>query len=808
MRSAMLGHGLQSDAPASSHRRLTLLLFSLGPMHHRILSLRLLFAVFFVGILLSPVCLLGDGNALVFGNESAKNTAKKSADDGKLTLDRIYRSSEFSSRSAGGNWLPASAGEQAAYTELKRGSKGGQDIVRVDAKTGQTEVLVAAEHLIPAQASDPLSIQAYQWSKDFNKVLIFTKSVRVWRQNTRGDYWVFDRSRGQLTQIGQQHPASSLMYAKFSPTGKSVGYVFDGNLYLQDLDSGSTKQLTQRESDEVLYGMSDWVYEEEFTLRDGFRFSPDGKRIAYWRFDTSQVGRFTMINNTDSLYPKNKVFAYPKAGTTNSDVRVLVQNIKSGNVQEIEFSGDPRENYLPRIHWIDSTGELLVRRMNRDQNEESFYLVNFDSETKRLIYVDKDDRWIDLRDQLLFSSNAESLYVLSDRTGWRQLTHVNIASGQSKVESIGKNEFDIVDWIYPTELQSDARTFYVIASPENATERYLYVIDSVTGKARRVTPSEDVGSHRYQISPDGKYAIHQFSNVDTPTVTEVISLPNHRTIRVLEDNAALKQAIKKLDPVNTKFIQVDLGDVKLNAWMMTPGDLDPEKKYPLLVHVYGEPAGSTVVNRWGGSSAMWHRMLAQQGYIVVSIDNRGTDTPRGNAFRKSVYKLLATLGPNDQAAAAKQLLKDYPFIDAKRVGMWGWSGGGTSTLHAMFRYPDLYSCGVSIAPVANLAYYDTIYEERYMSTPAKNVDGYRTGSAIHFVEGFKGKLLLIHGTADDNVHYQATELLINELIAQDKQFEMLIYPGRSHSISERANTRPHLMKAVTDYFHQHLPVGQ
>ncbi len=722
-----------------------------------------------------------------------------------LSLQRIYGKSEFNEKSVHPKWLDR--GRATGYTLLESppGNGGGREIVWYAAGASVREVLVSAGELTPPGTSSPLTVEDYQWSADASRLLIFTNSERVWRRNTRGDYWVLNRPTGQLFRLGGDAKPASLMYAKFSPDGGSVAYVRDGNLLVEDLVDRTVRVLAKRENARTFNGMTDWVYEEEFGLRDAFRWSPDGKRIAYWRFDTTGVQDFSLINNTDSLYPQVKTFAYPKAGTRNSDVRIAVVDVQTGETSLVQMPGDPRGRYLPAIQWVDVTGELVIRQMNRLQNRETFTLVNFDSQTKREIFRESDDAWIDLQPDVTFLDQGQAFLYLSDRDGWRHLYRVSVE--HDGVKPLTSGGFDVIELVATVRPNSQETIAYFIASPESATERYLYAYSFADRSTRRITPADSVGSHSYDVSPDGGYAIHRYSNVNQPTVTELISLPDHRVVRVLESNEKLVETLAKLPPVAIDFLRIDIGEAELDAWVMKPAELQPGKQYPLLVYVYGEPAGTTVVNRWFGKTGLWHRMLVDRGYIVVSIDNRGTRAPRGREFRKSVYRQLGILGPNDQAAAVRKLLQQQPELDQERVGVWGWSGGGTSTLHALFRYPKLYRTGVSIAPVANLSYYDTIYEERYMGLPNDNVEGYRGGSAIHFADQLEGNLLLIHGTADDNVHYQATELMINELIKAGKQFEMFIYPNRSHSISEGNNTRLHLMTLVTDFLVKQLPAG-
>ena len=734
-----------------------------------------------------------------FASLSAEETPPE-----RLTIDRIYKSKEFDEQTLSCQWLPDA--ETPAYTRLEVDTDGsGKAIVRYEAATGKRDVLVSAADLTPPDQSTPLEVESYQWSSDLARLLIYTRSKKVWRRNTRGDYWVLDRGSGQLSQLGGDAKPSSLMFAKFSPGGDQVGYVLDANVYVQDLADGSIKQLTSRENDRIINGTSDWVYEEEFGLRDGFHWSPDGKSIAFWRFDTETVQDFTLINNTDALYPTTKQFAYPKVGTRNSAVRIGVVNVQSGATNWTPIVGDPENSYVPRIQWIKQTGELIVREMNRLQNTETIHLLNFDNDTHRVLHTETDEAWIDLQNELHFSAGAESFYYLTDAESWRHLRRLSVY-GDETWSPMGGERFDVIELVNVVS-KGGVDTIDFIASPDSATDRYLFRVDTDSRTVQQLTPIDQQGTHQYQISDDGHFAIHRFSDANQPTRTELVSLPDHTVVRTLEDNAKLVESIAALDRSHTEFLKIDLGEVELDAWCMKPANLDPSKKYPLIVHVYGEPAGSTVVNRWGGKRGLWHTLLNQRGYVVVSIDNRGTKAPRGRNFRKSVYRKIGTLGPDDQAAAVTQLLKDRSYLDPERVGVWGWSGGGSSSLHAIFRYPDLYHSAVSIAPVANQRYYDTIYQERYMGLPNDNVEGFRQGSPIHFADQLKGSLLLVHGTADDNVHYQATELLIDELIARNKAFDMFVYPNRTHSISERKNTRRHLMTMVTNFFERTLPAG-
>ena len=741
--------------------------------------------------------------AAVIGSfDSISHAEPPQTDAGTLTIDRIYKGDEFNSKSYSARWLKSELGSKPAYTTLEPSDeqKGFRDIVRHDAQTGDTSLLVAATDLIPPGESDPLKIQDHAWSRDQNRLLIYTNSKRVWRTNSRGDYWVFDRSSRQLTQLGGSEPASTMMFAKFSPDGKQVAYVRERNIYVEDLFDHTIRQLTHTPTDDVINGTTDWVYEEEFGLRDGFRWSPDGRSIAYWQLNTSGVQRFPLVNNTDSLYPKVTWFAYPKVGQRNSMCRVGIVDVQTQSTSWVNLPGDQRDHYVPRIHWVADTNQLMIEQLNRLQNTNRLFLVSTEGGDPKEAFTETDDAWIDVHDELNFNEQGNAFTWMSDRDGWRHAYWVSLETGEMNLLTPG--EFDAVELLH---VDTEGKRLYFIASPDNPTERYLWSAD-FEGNVKRITPEGFAGVHGYKISPGGRFAIHSRSSANQPTITQLVSLPSHETVRVLEDNKELTEKIASLEHSDTEFFRVDTGrGVELDGWCIKPPNMDESKKYPLLCYVYGEPAGSTVVNRWGGSSYLWHLMLAQKGYIVMSFDNRGTKAPRGRAFRKSIYKKIGILPPADQAAAVQAVIKQRPYIDADKIAVWGWSGGGSSSLQAIFKYPDLYDTAMAIAPVPNQRYYDTIYQERYMSLPELNVEGFTQGSAINFAKQLEGNLLLVHGTADDNCHFQTTEMLIDELIAHNKQFTMFAYPNRTHSIRERKNTTRHLRTMMTEFLLQKMP---
>jgi dipeptidyl-peptidase-4 len=722
-------------------------------------------------------------------------------------LERIFAKKDFEAKKFGpSRWMEGGK----AYTTLDPSTavpeaKDAKDIVRYDTSTGARRVLVSASALVPEPGQKPLEIDDYTWSKDGKRLLVFTNTKKVWRRNTRGDYWVLDIATGKLRKLGGDAPESTLMFAKFSPDGGRVAYVRANDIWVEDLGTGKITRLTMDGSSTIINGTADWVYEEEFDLRDGFRWSPDGKNIAYWHFDTTGVGDFSLINDTDTTYPVVTKIQYPTVGTTNSAVRIEVVPAAGGTPRGIALPGHPRDHYVPLMEWVDSTGELVLQHMNRLQNSNDVYLADAKTGQVRRMLHDEDKAWLDVVDswQWLPGKDKELLWV-SEQHGWR---HAYAAPRDgTPMRLLTPGEFDILS----VEGVDEKNGFlYFIASPDDATRRYLYRA-RLDGKGTpvRVTPLNAPGTHAYDISPDGHFALHTYSAIDRPPVVDFVRLPSHEVVRVLEDNKALAAAAAPFTTPAAEFFQVDIGDgVKLDGWMFKPKNFDPSKKYPLLMYVYGEPAGVEVTDRWHGDRALFHRALADAGYIVACVDNRGTPAPKGRAWRKTIYGSIGVLASKEQAAAVRKLIAERPYIDGERVASWGWSGGGSMTLNLLFRSPDLYKVGMSVAPVPDQTLYDSIYQERYMGLPRDNAEGYRNGSPITFAEGLQGKLLLVHGSGDDNVHFQGSERLVNRLIALGKPFQFMDYPNRTHAINEGEGTSLHLHKLLARFLMENLPAG-
>ncbi len=718
-------------------------------------------------------------------------------------LRRLYATREFSSLSFGpARWM----GGGVAYTTVEPSAvvPGAADIVRYETASGARRILVSARQLTPRGAQTPLDIDDYEWAADDSLLLVFTNTRKVWRRNTRGDYWVLNRNSGALKKLGGPDAAeATLMYAKFSPTNDRVAYVRRGDIYVERVADGTITRLTADADSLHVNGMTDWVYEEEFDLRDAFRWSPDGTKIAYWRFDMTEVRTFTLINNTDSLYPYTIPIQYPKTGTPNSAVRAGIVSADGGITTWIFLPDNLRDNYLPRMEWVGSK-ELVLQRMNRQQNTNRVLLADAVSGGTRPILTERDNAWLDVVEEIQWLPGNTRFLWLSERDGWR---HVYVVGRDgSRPLLITPGAFDVID---VAAVDHAGGWLYYRASPDNATQRYLHRIRlGGGGKPERVTPAGSPGTHSYLVSPDARWAIHTVSRFDTPPTTDLVRLPSHQVVRSLVDNAALRATVDTLITRPTEFFKVQVGEgVTLDGWMIRPRHFDSTRTYPLLMHVYGEPAGQTVLDRWPGTTGLWHRMLANQGYVVASVDNRGTPAPRGRNWRKVVYGAIGVLASREQADAVQALTAARPYLDATRVAIWGWSGGGSSTLQALFRFPEVYQVGMSVAPVPDQRLYDTIYQERYMGLPQENGDGYRLASPITFADGLRGRLLLVHGSGDDNVHYQGSERLVNRLVSQGKQFDFMAYPNRSHCICEGRGTTQHVYSLLTRYLLEHLPAG-
>ncbi len=755
----------------------------------------------FAAISVSLVACQSTADKPATGNNTSKNP---------LSLERIYQEGEFTSQWLGRiRWLADGSGytavEKSATTKTDKDGKAqsvGKEIVFYDPSTLARTVLISAEQLTPKGEEKPLAIDNYLWSDDRAQVLLYTNSKKVWRSNSRGDYWVLNLATNQLQQLGGKDvKASSLMFAKFSPDGSKVAYVADNNIYLETLSNNHISQLTSDAGNGIINGLFDWVYEEEFSIRNGFRWSPDGKSIAYWQLDTQGSKDFIMINNTDELYPTLTKFPYPKVGEQNALAKIGIVNLDSKKTVWAKLPNNSREMYIPRMNWSGNSEQVLIQHVNRKQDTNKLYLTNRNSGKVDLIMTEQEATFLDFYDDARWLENGDDFIWKSERSGWRHI--YKISRDGTNIVNLTDGAFDITDIQAVDEKNG---WVYFIASPDDVAQRYLYrsKLDGTLSN-QRVTPEEFSGSNRYQMSPDGQWAIHSHSSFSKPTQKSLIKVSGHQNKHLLMANKKLNEKMAALAKPEHEFFQVTAQDgVVLDGYIMRPADFDASKKYPIIFYVYGEPAGQTAQDRWRGNAYFWDQMLTEEGFIVASIDNRGTPAPKGREWRKSIYGAVGILSSRDQADALKAMTERWSYIDSDRVGIWGHSGGGSMTLNMLFRYPELYKVGISLAPVADQRLYDSIYQERYSGLLTDYAEGYKQGSPITHAKNLQGKLLLVHGTGDDNVHYQGTERLINELIIHNRQFDFMSYPNRSHGIREGEGTTLHLKTMMTDYFNEHL----
>ncbi len=672
--------------------------------------------------------------------------------------------------------------------------------------------VVTKEQLTPAGEKQPLDINHFFFSPDYKKILIYTNSKKVWRYKTRGDYWIFNLSDNSLYQLGKSLPSSSLMFAKISPDGSHAAYVSEHNLYVEDLSTHNIKPLTRNGSRKMINGTFDWVYEEEFDCRDGFRWSPDSRAIAFWQINDSSTRDYYMLNTTDSVYSRIIPVEYPVAGQMPSPFKIGVVQIKDDQTQWMRIPFDSKDgSYLPRMEWTANSQELIVQHLNRSQNESDLMLCDIKTGAVKSVFKEKDAAWIDVISSWdskykmggwdWLKNGSEFLWA-SEKDGWRHLYRFSV-DGKSQV-LITPGNYDVIEISLVDEKNNQ---LYFIASPENATQSYLYrtSLDG-NGKAERVTPVNEPGSHSYVISPNGKYASHRYSNYYTQNQSEWITLPDHNALKET-------QPAKPANPVdsvasNISFFKVTTVDgVTMDGWMQKPIPFDSTKKYPVLFYVYTEPAAQTVRDDfWVTHCPVYPGDLAKDGYIYISLDNRGTPAPKGSAWRKAIYRKVGQVNIQDQARAAAEICK-WPFVDTSRIAVWGWSGGGSATLNLMFQHPEIYKTGIAVAAVGNILTYDNIYQERYMGNPLETREDYVKGSAITYAANLRGNLLYIHGSGDDNVHFDNAEMLLNELIKYNKTFQFMEYPNRTHAINEGAGTSQHLNNLFKNYLNTHCPGG-
>jgi dipeptidyl-peptidase 4 len=695
-----------------------------------------------------------------------------------------------------------------SYFKIEEG-----DINRYTLPANTKSTFLSKTDLTLTGQSKSINVRNFFLSEDGTMVLIYTNTKKVWRLDTEGDYWVLNLTTKVWQQVGRNHPASSLRFAKFSPDGKKVAFVSEYDLYIEDLATHRETSITSNHSRKLISGTFDWVYEEEFACRDGFQWSPDSQQIAYWQIDANKINDYFMINTTDSAYSRIIPVEYPTIGKSPSPAKIGIAMVSTGKTVWLNIPGDPQQHYLPRMEW-NSGAELFVQQLNRKQNESRIFSCNPATGEAKQIFVESDKSWLDVfpfavntyaldfRHPFLWLNNKKEFLWMSEKDGWAHL--YRITKDGTREMLISKGDYDVIDYL---SLDERNNTIYFLASPTNATQKYLYKtkLDG-KGKLEMVSPVDQQGSHDYSISPNGKFAMHSFSNTYTKPISELIDLTTNKALNEKESIPTKLAGITPVKKVEFFKIKTEEG-IEMDGWMVKPANFDPTKKYPLVFHVYTEPASQTVRDAYGiGMNRLFNGDMSTEGYIYLSLDGRGTPAPKGREWRKSIYRQIGQINIKDQALAAKEILK-WPFVDQDRVAVWGWSGGGSTTLNLLFQYPEIYKTGIAIAAVANQLTYDNIYQERYMGLPQENLEDIVKGSPVTYAKNLKGNLLYIHGTGDDNVHYNNAEMLLNELIKYNKQFQFMAYPNRTHSINEGEGTNKHLSTLYSDYLRKYCPPG-
>jgi dipeptidyl-peptidase-4 len=709
--------------------------------------------------------------------------------EAEARLRAIFERGDFNARAFRAAWLRDGSG----YTVLEPAAGADvREVVRYAASSGERTVLVSRSQLVPPGATTPLTIEDYALSPDGAWLLLQT--ARREADDRGADYWTLDLTSGALLQVVTGADPTSLENS-ISPDGRRFLYTDGGNLHMYDLRGAQATPLT---SDAVAGAVSN----------RGAVWSPDGAWIAFVQSDASAVPFRAMLVPGDPTYPEVREVRYARIGGPIPKLRVGVVDTDGRDLHWLPIPAPAEGFYLGPVDWAANSRDLLVEKLSRSRDAREFLLADVRTGAVTPIYRESDPAWVVASYQVNVGvewiRDGRAFVMLSERDGWRHAYVVSRDGAEQALLTPGA--FDIIERGMVDEAGG---WFYYFASPDNATQRYLYRVPlDGSGAPERVTPADQPGTHNYQFSSDAQWAFHTYSTFDTPPVTELVRLPDHRVMRVLEDNDELRKRAESLIAGPTEFLQLDIGGgVVLDAWMIKPRDFDPTRRYPVFVYQYSEPHAQDVLDLWSRGHALFHRVIADLGYLVVCMDTRGTPAPKGAAWRRAVFASLGPLSTEEQAAGLKELGRRRPYVDLSRVGIWGWSGGGSNTLNAMFRKPDVYSLGIAVAPKPQPQLYNAWFQEIYMRTPEENPEGYRRSAPINFAEGLKGHLLIIHGTGETNTHLEITEGLVDRLIELGKSFDYMAYPNRNHGLREGEGTALHLRMLMTRYLLEHLPPG-
>lgn len=721
---------------------------------------------------------------LAFSQLSFSQTKKK-----QITLTDIWTNHTFNPKLVHGIF---SLNNGKQYTRIQRGS-----IVVYNYKTGDSvTTLVNAKDLIPEGQAKPIKISSYSINKDETKFIFPTDVVHIYRHSRRSYDYVWDTKTKKLTPLSK-HGKQRL--AQFSPDGSKIVFVRQNNLYLKDLNTGKEKQITtDGKKNDIINGTCDWVYEEEFGFTKAFFWSPDSKKIAFYRFDESREKNY-FLTFYGKLYPRHEIYKYPLAGEKDAIVQIFVYDLKSGKITQMDV-GKNTNQYIPRVKWTTNSNVLAIERLNHLQNHLDILLANAQTGHSHILYSETNKYYIDITNDLTFLPKGKQFLMTSEKQGYNAI-YLYDMNGKL-VRKLTNGKWDVMK-VYGYNPKH--KEVFFQAAKFSPLDRDIY---AVTLKGKLIKISKKEGTNQALFSKNFDYFINTWSNANTPPYITVNNYKG-KVIRVLEDNAALIKTLQAYDLSPKKFFTLSSPEFKLpngkqvdlNAWMIKPTRFNPNKKYPVLMYVYGGPGVQTVNNSWGGTNYLWFQMLAEKGIVVVSVDNRGTGA-RSELFKKMTYLQLGKYEIADQMESAK-LIGHFPFVDSKRIGIFGWSYGGFMASLAITKGADIFSTAVAVAPVTNWRYYDNIYTERYMRTPKENPSGYYLTSPLHYVNKMKGNFLLVFGSADDNVHPQNSMNFITDMVKDNKQFDLMVYPNKNHDIYG-GNTRRHLYTKMTDFLLQHL----
>ena len=694
-----------------------------------------------------------------------------------ITLDDLWQNYTFYPSYIGG-FNSMNDGEH--YSTIEKTEKG-QEIIKHQFKDGKK-----VRTLFSSADFDIQRINNYTFSDDEKQLLLSTETEKIYRHSSKSAYYIYNVFTDKLKKLTDD----KVMYATFSPNGEKVAYVFENNLYIQNIKSGKVTQVTtDGKKNHIINGASDWVYEEEFALVRSFEWSKNGDYLAYYKFDESNVKEFSMDLFKGGLYPTQEIFKYPKAGEDNSVVKIYIYNLKEDKSTFIYTEKD--YEYFPRIKWTNSPGKLVILAMNRHQNQLDFIVANANDGSNKILFTEKDKYYIDINDNLTFLPEDNFIWT-SEKDGFN---HVYLKDFEGGEIQITKGDWEVTSF---HGVDSDKMEIYYTSTEDGSINRSLFVQNLDTDEKRKI--STNLGTNSASFSNGLKYYMNSISTANSaPKFT--LHKADGTQLKVLEDNAEFETKMEDFNLSEKEFFTIKTEDAELNAWMIKPPDFDKNKEYPLYMFLYGGPGSQQVTNSFGWTNYYWYQMLAQKGYIVACVDNRGTGG-KGAEFKKMTYKELGKYETIDQINAGKYF-GNLNYIDANRIGIQGWSYGGYMSSLAITKGADVFNLSIAVAPVTNWRYYDNIYTERYMQTPQENASGYDENSPINHVEKLKGHYLLIHGGADDNVHVQNTMEMISALVKANKQFDLFIYPDKNHGIYG-GNTRYHLYKKMTDFILNNL----